>query len=283
MKLILIILSVLFSAVVSGQKVGPIIDPEFIDTIPDPGPPDTTVIPPGARSNLIFAYYGGDSAGDYDKWHHTAATHCCAYSQVEQTDTAHDGTHALRFILLRGSPDTELSAGSKRSEVDINKVDPPGTERWYGASYYFLSTKYLFDNDPEIWWQEHHQGSTGSPPLAIRTWKGRYYAVTRTVPTGSDVNADLGPIVYNQWVDLVVHYIARDDAGGQIQIWIDGVLVYDYTGPSAFTGQGNYPKTGIYKWDWHSRPAASSTNERVLYMDDFRIGNQNATYADVAP
>lgn len=281
MKILLIILSLLFTAAVSGQKIAGIVDPEFTDTLPPVDPPDTTVIP-GIRN--IFFECTWEIAGDYDKWHHTPATHCCAYSQVIETDTFNSTHNAMRFVLLKaGAAPADLAAGSKRSELDINSLDPVGAERWYGFSMYFPSTKYGFDNSREIIFQKHHQGSTGSPPLALSTLQDQFVLVTRLLPSDPDQNHFLGAVPKNQWVDFVVHDIARDDAGGLIQIWIDGSLVYDVAGQSSFTGQKEYPKTGIYKWEYLSNPNHSSQSERVLYMDDFRIGDGTSSFADVAP
>ncbi len=41
-------------------------------------------------------------------------------------------------------------------------------------------------------------------------------------------------------------------------------------------------KMGIYKSDWNGS-GTTATNIRVLYLDDIKIGNENATYADMAP
>ncbi len=41
-------------------------------------------------------------------------------------------------------------------------------------------------------------------------------------------------------------------------------------------------KMGIYKSDWNGS-GTTATNIRVLYLDDIKIGNENATYADMVP
>jgi hypothetical protein len=42
-----------------------------------------------------------------------------------------------------------------------------------------------------------------------------------------------------------------------------------------------YFKLGINKFGWSFQP--SSTTQRILYFDEVRIGNANATYNDVVP
>jgi hypothetical protein len=44
-------------------------------------------------------------------------------------------------------------------------------------------------------------------------------------------------------------------------------------------------KFGIYKWPWKvgNEGWGSITTKRVCYYSQVRIGNQNATYLDVAP
>jgi len=48
---------------------------------------------------------------------------------------------------------------------------------------------------------------------------------------------------------------------------------------------GVYFKTGIYKWVWNMTPEKdqSTTDKRVIFVDEVRIGSPNATYQDVAP
>ena len=42
------------------------------------------------------------------------------------------------------------------------------------------------------------------------------------------------------------------------------------------------PQTGIYKWPWRE-VGPSDVNERIIYLDEFKVGNKNATYTEVAP
>jgi len=42
------------------------------------------------------------------------------------------------------------------------------------------------------------------------------------------------------------------------------------------------PQTGIYKWPWREI-GPSDVNERIICLDEFKVGNKNAMYTEVAP
>jgi hypothetical protein len=60
---------------------------------------------------------------------------------------------------------------------------------------------------------------------------------------------------------------------GRIEMWIDGVKYFDYTGVTAQTGV--YFKFGQNLW--------VRNNDGIIYYDNLRIGGSSANYASVAP
>lgn len=254
---------------------------EFVDTLPNTDPPDTTTIPSVGRDCLILETTF-EEPNPLAIWHATVpATHCCDFSQVIQTDTFLSSNHAIRFSLNRTDPD---ASGSKRSEINQSNTEPPNSIRWWGSAFYFPNS-YVRDGSMEMILQWHHADNTGSPPLGIWTWNDHLWAVRRLCPDPActEFRTDLGPIPKESWFDLVVYYNARFDASGHVTVWVGGVQKFDYSGQSAYQNKGNYVKTGIYKWEWKSRPQNSQTFERHYYQDDIRYGKECATYNSVAP
>ena len=56
------------------------------------------------------------------------------------------------------------------------------------------------------------------------------------------------------------------------------------SGPNAFNDQiGTYFKTGVYKSPYERTPEAATSTKRVVFIDEVRMGNENASYDDVKP
>jgi hypothetical protein len=77
---------------------------------------------------------------------------------------------------------------------------------------------------------------------------GRYYA-------------DIGPIVRNQWYDMVYHVKWSSGSDGFFYAWVNGVQKLAHRGPTLYSGMGCYLKLANY----HSPTAASSIiHDRVI-------------------
>lgn len=285
MKFLLTILFSFFIGWANGQIVG-IEKPEFIDSLPDPDPPDTTTHSDGTRHHLLRSITYEEVDPLAAPWHHTVpATHCYPWSQRIQSDTfSTPGPtgHALSIHLERGDCD---ASGSRRSEIDLKVTDPPNAIRWLGIQKYFKGP-YTSDPAPEIIFQWHHVQNDGSPPVAVQIRNDQFALVTRTCKTGCNENvAYMGPVPKNQWVDFVVYYNMRSDGAGEVKVWINDVLKADVTGAVSFPGVGNVLKTGLYKWPWGSTYTGNSGIETVREQleDNLYYGDENATYADVDP
>ncbi len=230
---------------------------------------DFTVEQPDAliRTGMNLYYYWNG----FDK-----ASNALAYAFTRSNVYKRAGDWSMRVELRRTDNDV---AGSKRAEARRASNDEPNLkERWYGMSY-FLPNDYIPDPAPELLTQ--WQSLKGiSPPLAIWTNNGRWQIVQY-----GNVSTDLGVYETGKWTDYVVHVKWSLSNDGLIELWKNGVKVFTKTGPNSYPGYatGNYMKSGIYKWRWHSDPASSKTYVRIVYQDEIRIGNENATYNDVKP
>jgi hypothetical protein len=87
------------------------------------------------------------------------------------------------------------------------------------------------------------------------------------------------PIEADRWIDVVMHV---DWDGGVVQVWLDGELEVDASGVDYASGPGQYMKLGINRWGG-GPDGAPEDDDWVIFYDSFRIGDEGATYEDVAP
>lgn len=250
------------------------------DNPPDDNPLAMSASNFGTRKNLYFnftteatnslsSYYGGSTtlwkyvAG----WTTNSITRSSAFSR--------SGGFSARYELNKTDGDV---GGSKRSETNRSTADEPviKCERWYGISY-FLPNEFVSDKAPEVLMQWHTNGL--NPPLALWTIAGKW----QIVQFGNRATS-LGAYEKNKWTDFVYHVKWSSGSDGLVELWKNGVKVYTKAGPTLnATDNKIYMKAGIYKWPWKTGSYGSTTSKRVIYIDDVRIGNNLATYADVAP
>ena len=235
------------------------------------------------RKNLLFNYTTEPSnalayfLSPLTSWHNYTAYR--SYEVSRSNAVARAGNYSVRYELHK--TDGMVGAG-KRAETYRN---PRGEskakiERWYAASY-FLPGDYVYDATPEIVTQWHTVEASGSPMLALWTVSGQW----RIVQMGKTYTV-LGNYERNKWTDFVFHVKWSRGGDGLIEVWRNGTKVMSKTGPTLRSGLtiGPYFRTGLYKWGWNTgSKAVSSTTKRVMYVDEIRVGNEYAKYADVKP
>ncbi|MGL5863305.1 MAG: heparin lyase I family protein, partial [Phycicoccus sp.] len=91
--------------------------------------------------------------------------------------------------------------------------------------------------------------------------------------------------VRGRWLDIVLDLHHTDEADGALRLWVkpeggDWQLVLDYAGATWWETDAVDPnlKVGLYTGD----PNNVATTLRY-YTDEFRVGNAQATIADVSP
>ena len=181
------------------------------------------------------------------------------------------------------------------SELATAALPVGDVERWYGYSSYMPSSSMANDGQTTIVSQWHGIPDPGFadsvPPIEISVEPGNklrliYRASNKPItkplqhPT-SQIFKDLGPAMFDQWVDYVVH-AKWDPTGytGQLQVWQNGVLMVNEQNIQIGYLQQRKPfwKIGLYCWTGKSLHA-----EKVIYYDEARIGGPSANYESVKP
>jgi Polysaccharide lyase len=257
--------------------------PDSVDDFADTNTVSMSAVTTSAytRKNLMFNYstessdaLSKTSCGSSNYW--CSISKWASYSAQRTSAYRRSGGYSTRYELRKTDGDV---AGSKRTETNRYSQSEPvlKCERWYGVSYY-LPSSFVSDKAPELLTQWHTVAG-GSPPLVVWTQNGQW-----SIGYFGDKRKVIGNYVTNKWTDFVFHVKWSPYSDGFIEAWKDGVKVFTYTGANIYkTSYGAYMKTGIYKWPWKSGSYGSTTTNRVVYIDDVRIGNSLATYNDVAP
>jgi len=244
------------------------------------------------RQHLLFENTF-ENATDMNLW--ATQEKAFANSIVISNTVTHTGHSSMQVLVNKTDP---IVTGGIRAEVTLKQEPVVKVERWIGYSIY-LPSSFIIDPEPEIIQQWHDMpdlaegGVWRSPPFALMTQNGRWSLsvrwsaarLTSDETTGGKIY-DLGRYRNSVWTNWVFHIRSAWDSTGLIEVWQNGVLVLTINGPNAYNDNtGNYFKMGVYKWVWMpgKDTGTSTTTSREVYYDDVRIGDQYATYKDVAP
>jgi hypothetical protein len=199
------------------------------------------------------------------------------------------GTGAAWFYLNRDTSDSAI-----RTEIHI--VDPKlviGRTYWLGVSH-FVPTSHTPDSTIDVFYNLHSRPDPGEDvdgaPFSLRTLRDTWDLVirgdpNRTSPSATTLvrNFDMGPIQKGQYTDWVFRILLSYQANARLEAWKNGIKVLDYRGPNVYNDAlGPFIKMGIYKPAW-AQPTSSPITERTVFIDDVRVGDANATFAEVTP
>lgn len=218
-----------------------------------------------------------------------------SYSISRATSPVRAGKYSAKFVINKTD---SLIAGSYRAELK-QEIMPVNAERWYGISIY-LPTSFLADHTPESIFQWHNVPNFNSGenwgkykfqnPFRLETNNGRHVFVHQYSSVASDPNSpvrskayDLGAYETGKWIDWVIHFKLSFKEDGLLEIWKNGEKVLSLTGANYYNDEsGPYFKMGIYKWGW-SHKSSSQSEQRTVFYDEVRIGNEHSSYQEVSP
>ena len=252
---------------------------------------------PKPTGNLIFN-------GDFETGKLDNFTMAGNHKNRLVTTPVRAGKYALRSVIDRYEDDVNFRCEIVAKQQNTRQgymYQEIGKEYWYGFSTY-LPKDYVMDNSTEIIAQFHGTPDEGEawflPNLGLHITENHYeinrfwdskHITNWSQRDGDDhytfgnIQSDLG-----KWTDWVFNVKWDYNKGGVgfTKIWKDGVMIFDNKGPNCTNDDlGPFLRFGLYKWDWKhtEEEIPSNTTHRVVYHDEYKIGNEHATYEEVAP
>lgn len=233
-----------------------------------------------------------ETADDLSRW----TKEVCRPDAITLSDkVARKGRYSARFEFKK--EDALLYKGFVRAELKQNfSIDTTG-ENWYGFSNFFPDD-YISDPFPEVvaQWHEVPDWDLGetwrSPPISLEIRNDHYYVkvmwasapVNTNRTKDGEIYYDLGAVDKNIWNDWVFHIKFSYTSTGILEVWKNKTNVVTRNGPNSYNDQHwPYFKLGIYKWAWSKGGAGSPEDERVLYVDEVRVGDRNSSLEAVSP
>jgi hypothetical protein len=197
-----------------------------------------------------------------------------SYAITTVANPVYQGVKSARFELRDTDP--ENHSGTR---TEISFPETTNLNRWYSYAMYAPADGFKYDTDDDVITQ-WHQGGGLTPALCLRVKADKLYI--RILGTWNE----LGAFDKDVWHAYVMHVKHSSGSDGLIEIWKDGVKIMNRSGANMYKVEGDLHnpnvKMGIYKSQWNGS-GTSLTNKRVLILDDIRIGNEYATYADMVP
>lgn len=235
---------------------------------------------------------------------------------VVSTEQASTGTYSYKMTLKRTNPPQSAGLSYRVEQIPFQTGNVTNVVPYWARVDVYLKD-HIAEEAPEIVpLQEHHNqssGSTGSPPIAIWSVNGSFYAsigydsttsnIAHNASSGASVsrvnapgsNAQglfyLAPATPNTWHRIVRYSNFSATDTGKVKIWINEQLVLDYTGPCWYREQFVYAATGtkfgLYKWPWNANLnwndafwGARVATSRTIYVDNIKYGNRLASETD---
>lgn len=247
---------------------------------------------PAPRSDKLL-FVGDFESNNYEGWN-TQFPHSTKGQIVESPVRA--GKYASRSELTYADFKAFGDSRNRRCEVYTENVGKPGEERWYGFSIY-LPKGWEELETFDIVMQIHNKPDPGegpkSPILTLEThgkdwvvnnrWDKEKISKPGEHGSGGTITSNRlwqGPYEVEKWTDWVLHVKWSLEDDGLIEVWKNGEKVAEHKGPNGYNDeQPYYMKVGVYKPAYR----VTAPPQRVLYHDEVRIGNEKASYADVAP
>ncbi len=218
------------------------------------------------------------------------------------TDPAGGGKGKVAKFVLRKNYERSEVRAQQNGRPRIAS-DPP-VELWYGWRLYLPSDfDPTMDTNPKAnhiivtqWHQDNTTSFYDGAPTVVRinndnTWRlNLKYQPDLSVESITSHSFNLGSINSHKgkWTNFVMHVKWTKNLDGFLRLWMNGRQVigggraaHQWENKPTFwdTPKGVGFKMGMYKGD----PWTQGQSPKVIYADDYRLGNARARYEDVAP
>ncbi|HEU4677645.1 MAG TPA: heparin lyase I family protein [Candidatus Paceibacterota bacterium] len=164
--------------------------------------------------------------------------------------TARNGERAVMLTTMPGDDEVHGSGYWERDDLSLGTSPDycnEGQEEWWAMSVLFPDS-YVVPKEGGAVMDFHHNASGGqanfhflSQPTGLRM-HGFYGDVSNP----EEYKVDLGPVVRDQWYDLVYHVKWSSGDDGYFVAWMNGKKVLDHEGPTLYKGISCYLKLANY-------------------------------------
>lgn len=191
------------------------------------------------------------------------------------------GSNCLRFEIVKGLyRDTYPLCRSEVYTRIHGGADGEVMEGWYSFSF---RAGTLDTGTENAVISQLHKGSGGSntPCLSFQwNFSNNQIFFRRYNPDGPNDDFNLFT-ASTEWNQVDMWYLSRLDNTGRVKIWVNSVLVVDYTGPTDIPGgeydnEKPYWKLGIYAWSF----GESDLSNRVAYFDAISYHDNTSSEAE---
>jgi len=233
----------------------------------DESEPDT-----GPSKNLIF--YETFEGPDPFSTVHNKEIGNWDYALQYVDSVAYDGSRSARFEIR---DDQLMVAEGKRAEVTVimGSNEKLTGSAWYSFAVYFPSS-FATDTTYDVISQWYHEGS----PVRLMVKRERFL-IDIGCERESKEKIVVGGLTRDQWHEFVFHFIHSGSDDGFIAVWHNGKQKVAYSGCNLYGDSLPKWKVGIYKAAFEV--GTSLVKSRVVFFDNLKIGDENASYRDLEP
>jgi hypothetical protein len=177
-----------------------------------------------------------------------------------------------------------MNNNGTRAEISFPKQSVQ--DRWYVFSAYFHASDFAYDTKDEVICQ-WYQGLNGySSSISLRVRQDRFRLTVIPYKGAQSEKIDLGLMAKDTWITFAFHIKHSSGSEGLIELWMNGTKVLNRSGSNMYDlasdPEAETPnwKLGIYKSAWNG-DQTSDVSRRVLYLDNIKLGNENATLEEM--
>lgn len=235
-------------------------------------------------------------AGIIYAWNFESASPLAGLSEIAPditvTEDPLDGRNRVMCVTLPdGSARSEVSVGAPRPHYfHCDSTDlTHGDELWVGFRILIPQQTYTGSNRNISIFQigpiqniVDHPGVSSKGHFQFQynatrnKWRLREYASIYN--PADDLSRYLVPVDLGAWENFVIHLRFRSDDQGVMEIWRNGVKIFEQLGPNGMP----HARTRV-KWGAYVGKENSSHEPFTCYFDDVRIGGGESSYEEVCP